>query len=188
MDLVFRASGAADLIPQLEQGELDLGLVIDDTFSDPRLYVEALCPEPLTLLAHPAHPLATCSKLMPQDLRDQPFLLTDLGCAYRSKLEKVLARAHVIPKAMMEFTSVETIKQCATLGMGIACLPASVAQSEIAAGKLVALSWPGTDLTMRTLMVRHKDKWLSPAMEAFLSLLRDRLIPTEPVQPVVLSA
>jgi DNA-binding transcriptional LysR family regulator len=188
VDLVFRASGTAELIPLLEQGELDLGLVIDDTFSDPRLYVEALCPEPLTLLAHPAHPLATRSQLTPQDLCDQPFLLTDLGCAYRSKLEKVLEGAHVTPKAMMEFTSVETIKQCATLGMGIACLPAIVAQSEIAAGKLVALSWPGSDLTMRTLMVRHKDKWLSPAMEAFLSLLRDRLIPVETAQPVMLSA
>ena len=38
----------------------------------------------------------------------------------------------------MEFTSVETIKQCAALGMGIASRPTIVAQSEIAAGKLFA--------------------------------------------------
>jgi DNA-binding transcriptional LysR family regulator len=70
----------------------------------------------------------------------------------------------------MEFTSVETIKQCAALGMGIACLPAIVAGSEIATGTLAALPWSGTDLSMRTLAVWHKDKWLSPAMKAFLSL------------------
>jgi DNA-binding transcriptional LysR family regulator len=75
----------------------------------------------------------------------------------------------------MEFTSVETIKQCAALGMGIACLPTIVAESEIASGKLVALRWSGSDLGMRTLAVWHKDKWLSPGMQAFLSLLRQHL-------------
>jgi DNA-binding transcriptional LysR family regulator len=75
----------------------------------------------------------------------------------------------------MEFTSVETIKQCAALGMGIACLPAIVADSEIMAGKLAALPWSGSNLTMKTLVAWHKDKWRSPGMEAFLSLLRARL-------------
>jgi len=69
VDLVFRASGTAELVPQLERGELDLGLVIDDAFSDPHLHIEALCPEPLTLLAasgpSPSNPLqADTSKLM----------------------------------------------------------------------------------------------------------------------------
>jgi DNA-binding transcriptional LysR family regulator len=75
----------------------------------------------------------------------------------------------------MEFTSVETIKRCVALGMGIACLPTIVAQSEIAAGKLSALRWSGADLGMRTLAVWHKDKWLSPGMQAFLRLLREHL-------------
>jgi DNA-binding transcriptional LysR family regulator len=58
--------------------------------------------------------------------------------------------------------------------MGIACLPTIVAQSEIAAGKLSALRWSGSDLG-RTLAVWHKDKWLSPGLRAFLSLLREHL-------------
>jgi hypothetical protein len=43
-------------------------------------------------------------------------------------------------------------------------------------------------LMMQTLVVWHKDKWLSPAMEAFLSLLRDRLVSKDPKQAVALSA
>jgi DNA-binding transcriptional LysR family regulator len=176
VELIFRAVGSAELVPQLERAELDLGLVIDDGLDDSRFKVEALCLEPLSLLASSQHPLFVLSAIFPQDLRDQPFLLTDPGCAYRSKLERALAKANVKPKAVMEFTSVETIKQCAALGMGIACLPTIVAESEIAAGKLVALRWSGSDLGMRTLAVWHKDKWLSPGMQAFLSLLREHLI------------
>jgi DNA-binding transcriptional LysR family regulator len=175
VELAFRAVGGSELVPQLERGQLDLGLLIDDTLTDPKLQVEVLCPEPLILLAHSQHPLLARREVTAEDLRDEAFLLTDSGCAYRSKLEQALGAAHVRPKVVMEFNSVETIKQCAALGMGVACLPAIVASSEIATGKLAALRWSGADLSMKTLAVWHKDKWLSPAMEAFLTLLRKRL-------------
>lgn len=180
VDLVFRANGTAELVGQLEQGMLDLGLVIDEIFSDPRLHVEALCREPLSLLVRPDHPLATTPRLSPQSLREHTFLLTDVGCAYRTKLERVLNRSNVTPKAIMEFSSVETIKQCAALGMGVACLPTIVAATEIEAKRLTALSWANGDLAMQTLVVWHKDKWLSPAINAFVSMLRDRLALAKP--------
>jgi DNA-binding transcriptional LysR family regulator len=181
VELVFRAVGSTELVPLLEQGQLDIGLVIDDLLKHPRLQVEALGPEPLALLVHPGHSLLARSAVSAEDLRDQAFLLTDPGCAYRSKLEHALGKEHVRPKAVMEFTSVETIKQCAALGMGIACLPAIVADSEIVAGKLASLPWSGSNLTMKTLVAWHKDKWRSPGMEAFLSLLRARFKPKKSV-------
>ena len=137
---------SAELVPQLEHAKLDLGLVIDDGLDDSRFRVETLRAEPLSLLASSRHPLFALGTIGAEDLRDQPFLLTDPGCAYRTKLERALATANVRLKAVMEFTSVETIKQCAGLGMGIACLPTIVAETEIAARKLVALRWSGSDL------------------------------------------
>jgi DNA-binding transcriptional LysR family regulator len=175
VDLVFRAVSSAEIVAQLERGQLDIGLVIEDTLNDSKLQVEALCPEPLTLLAHARHPLRARREVTAEDLRDEAFLLTDADCAYRSKLERALASANVRPNVVMEFTSVETIKQCVALGMGVAFLPMIVASSEIATGKLAALPWSGSDLSMRTLAAWHKDKWLSPALNAFLSLLRKRL-------------
>ncbi|MGA2850222.1 MAG: LysR family transcriptional regulator [Terracidiphilus sp.] len=176
VDLIFRANGMNELIPQLERGELDFGLAIGEVFEHPRLYVEALCNEPLLLLAHPDHPLLGRTDLVAQDLAGQTFLLTEIGCAYRSKLESVLDRAQVTPGSVMEFTSVETIKHCAALGMGIACLPAIVAEFEIAAGRLASLHWPEEDLSMTTLVAWHRDKCFSPAIKAFFSLLRHHLV------------
>lgn len=43
----------------------------------------------------------------------------------------------------MEFTSVEAIKECAALGMGIACLPKIVVDRELSSKKLIALPWAG---------------------------------------------
>jgi DNA-binding transcriptional LysR family regulator len=175
VELVFRACGTRELQPQLEQGLLDFGLVIDDDAGDSHLQVEGLCPEALTLLVRPGHELSLRASVRAADLRGQTLLLTDRGCAYRSKLERALAQAVVTPKSVMEFSNVETIKQCAVLGMGVACLPAMVAKIEVSQGKLTALPWKGPSLSMQTLLVWHKDKWLSPAMHAFFALLRTQL-------------
>lgn len=178
VELVFRGLGSVELTTHLERGDLDLGLVIDDGLKDIRLYVEHLCPEPMVLVSHVDHPLLSRSSIGPKDLAGQTFLLTDAGCAYRTKLENALARAHVEAETIMEFSSVETIKQCAALGMGIACLPGLVVEEEIATKKLAAFPWNGSNLAMKTIVAWHKDKWISPAMEAFLSLLRQQLTST----------
>lgn len=175
VDLVFRANGINELIPQLDRGELDFGLAIGEAFEHPRLQVESLCDEPLLLLTHPEHPLLRRDNLVAQDLAGQAFLLTEIGCAYRSKLESVLDGEQIKLGSIIEFTSVETIKQCAALGMGIACLPAIVADFEMAAGRLASLDWAGSDLTMRTLVAWHRDKCFPPAMKAFFALLRHHL-------------
>jgi DNA-binding transcriptional LysR family regulator len=174
VDLVFHSSRSTELIQQIEHGEIDLGLVIDDVFQDPRFHVETLCPETVVLLARPKHPLlAHRRKLGAEDICWETFLLTDPGCAYRAKLERALALSNHRPKTVIEFTSVETIKRCAALGMGIACLPTVAARQELVAGTLSALPWKGPALAMNTLVLWHSEKWLlSPAMESFVSLLR----------------
>ena len=180
VDLVFRGVGSAELMTHLERGDLDLGLVIDDDLKDPKLHVETLCPESMVLVAQIDHPLLSHAHIGAKDLAGQTFLLTDVGCAYRTKLEHALAQAGVEAETIMEFSSVETIKQCAALGMGIACLPALVVDEEIATGKLAVIPWSGSRLTMKTIVAWHKDKWLSPGMTAFLSLLRQQL--SKPIQ------
>ncbi len=175
VNMVFHSGRTADLAESLGAGELDLALVIDDLFVDPRLEIEVLCSEPLSLLVSPEHPLALRPRFQPTALKEHTFLLTDPGCAYRSKLERALARAGTAPETVMEFSSVETIKQCAALGMGVACLPSLVAVKEVEDGTLVPLFWLGARLAMKTLVVWHKDKWHSPGMRCFLSVLRARL-------------
>jgi DNA-binding transcriptional LysR family regulator len=70
-------------------------LVIDDAFSDSRFHSETLCAEPVVLLATPRHRLlARRRKLGAEDISSEAFLLTDAGCAYRSKLERALAQSN----------------------------------------------------------------------------------------------
>ena len=63
--------------------------------------------------------------------------------------------------------------------MGIAFLPAVTVAAEIAQARLAALQWKGHDFQVVTQVLWHKEKWLSPALNAFLTVTREVLKVTE---------
>jgi DNA-binding transcriptional LysR family regulator len=70
----------------------------------------------------------------------------------------------------MELSSVGAIKECAICGLGIAILPKIVVKDELAREKLIELDWAGPHFDVKTQLIYHHEKWLTPAMGAFLEL------------------
>jgi DNA-binding transcriptional LysR family regulator len=187
VELSFRLLSCGKLYQNLEQGAADLILTIDEEAEYSRLHQETLCAEPMTLIAQLHHPLSKLPAVQAADLRNETLLLTEDDCSYRLKFERVLAQAGITPAGRIEFSSLEAIKQCAALGVGIALLPAMAVGAELAQGKLTALRWKGPELAMQTQMAWHKDKWQSAAMRAFVALLRDHFqseAASKPVHPL----
>jgi DNA-binding transcriptional LysR family regulator len=135
--------------------------------------------ERVLLLADVSHPLASQPSVKPADLAGQNLLLTEAGCTYRGKLDRALALANIRPANVTEFSSVEAIKQCVALGMGLALLPAIVVARELRQNHLRALHWAGSSLDIVTHILWHKDKWVSPAMAAFIDLVKGKLKDSE---------
>jgi len=131
------------------------------------------------LLAEPTHPIASQATVRPVDLAGQNLLLTEAGCSYRNKLDRALALSNIRPGNVTEFSSVEALKQCVTLGMGLGLLPAIVVARELRQKRLKALRWAGPSLDISTHILWHKDKWISPAMAAFMELVKDKLKDSE---------
>ncbi len=183
--LVFRPVVAtAEMYRALHDGRMDVCFLLENAVADDALTGERLVAEPLRILAHPEHPLARRTRVAPGDLEGEPLLLTEPGCSYRVPFERALAAAGCCPGSVMEFGSVEAIKQCVIAGMGIAILPEVAIAAEIAQGRLAALDWVGPVCSIGTQMVWHKDKWLSPALRAFLDVAREVLTPTTPTTPI----
>jgi DNA-binding transcriptional LysR family regulator len=139
--------------------------------------------ERVFLLSEPSHPLARLRVVKPADLAGQMLLLTEGGCGYREKLDQVLALQNIRPGNITEFSSVEAIKQCVIAGMGMALLPAIVVARELRQHQIKALHWAGPSLDISTQILWHKDKWVSPAMEAFLEVMQEKLEDAEPDGP-----
>jgi DNA-binding transcriptional LysR family regulator len=180
--LVYRPVRSTSLQRAVINADVDIAFWLSEPVQAASLVIEPLIEEPLALIAAPDHPLASRARVLPADLECEPLLLTERGCNYRTLFERALTAAGVIPATNFEFDSVEAIKQCVIANVGIAVLPAVTVQREMAEGKLVALPWDQPDFRVLTMVMRHKDKWLSPAMRAFLGLARDLLAGTPEVE------
>jgi DNA-binding transcriptional LysR family regulator len=175
VELTFRPYADEWLINSLESGKLDLAVWMRDVVDYEQLTSLHLRAEKVLLIAEPMHELANRERVRPQDLAGQTLLLTEAGCGYRKKLDQLLSLLGIRPSNIIEFSSVEAIKQCASLGMGLGLLPEIVVAEEIKCGQLVALGWVGPQLDIATHVVWHKDKWISPAVHAFISLVKKKL-------------
>jgi DNA-binding transcriptional LysR family regulator len=159
----------------LHRGEVDLGFLMSSPYQAPGLRVEQLLREAMVIAARPHHPLAGRRSVSLEDLREETFIFTEPTCSYRALFEQALRAANVHPKNAIEFHSIEAIKKCVLSGVGIAFLPWIAVQRELAGKQLVALKWHDQELEVVTQMVCHKDKWLAPAMGAFMDMARNTL-------------
>jgi DNA-binding transcriptional LysR family regulator len=175
VELVFRPDSDMKLADELECGKLDLAISMSDSIDGEHLSSITMRSEDIYLFATADHPLANAKKVFPKDLVDQTLLLTESGCGYRKKLDMQLAAANVRPQHVTEFSSVEAIKQCVQAGMGIGLLPEIVIACELKKRQFMVMNWHGPKMSIATHIVWHKDKWISPGMQAFLDVLKERL-------------
>ena len=175
VELMFRPYADETLAQMIESGKLDMAIYMSDQVLDSPIESFALRLERVFLLSANDHPLARLSSVRPADLAGHELLLTESGCGYRCKLDRLMALDSVRPGHITEFSSVEAIKQCVRAGMGLALLPAIVVARELQQRQIKALHWAGPTLDIAMQLVWHKDKWISPAMAAFQKLIRESL-------------
>ncbi|GFP77387.1 HTH-type transcriptional regulator GltR [Clostridium fungisolvens] len=131
--------------------------------------------EPMLLLTAPGHPLLEKKEILPEDIAKESLILTELGCSYRAVFENILNSHNLKANVVLETGSVQAIKQFTMSGLGITLLPKVAVEEELNQGRLVPLNWAGPDFGIVSQVLYHKDKWLSPALKAFLKLSKEMM-------------
>ena len=161
---------------ELRIGIVDLAFLFADTIGAKNLECELLRVEPLAIVTHPSHPLATKKSVDFKDLEGQVLLLPKSDCGYRMGFEQELATEKVTPATLIEMNSIEAIKQTIIAGIGVTIIPEIAIRSDVAKGEIVKVCWKD-DLETGVLMIHYKDKWRSPAVEAFMNTMRRFVLP-----------
>jgi DNA-binding transcriptional LysR family regulator len=172
VELRFRPESDLSPAGDLETGKVDMVIYMREAPGNEAHRPIHLHTEKISLFGEVNHPLVKRRAVKPIDLSGQRLLLTEAGCGYRAKLERILSMQNIRPYNITEFSSVEAMKQCVSAGMGIALLPNIVVMRELREKQFKALDWAGPSLDVGTYVLWHKDKWVSPAMAAFLELLK----------------
>ena len=176
VSLDFTASTYESLAKDLRQGVSDLAFLLAEYIQSADLVAESLGVERLVLVAGPEHRLAAFPQVTPEDLRGETLVLSKEDCAYRRILENILDTSGISTGSSVEFSSSAALCGCVANGVGVSLLPEKAVREQLAAGRIVTLAWSEGELETAVLMVRHRDKWLSPPLVAFMDMARQELL------------
>jgi DNA-binding transcriptional LysR family regulator len=156
---------------QLLDGTLDIAFTMEPgKYKDGNLKAECLVEEELKIVASSTHPLVCKPEIQLEDLEHETLLFTESGCSYRVILENLFRESGICASNKFEFVSVEAIKQCVILDLGIAILPEMVVKTEIERGILKELVCKSVVTPISTQIVWHKDKFMTLPLQSFIQL------------------
>lgn len=170
VEIRVQTDSCDNFIELIKLNQIDIAMVLTDRIKAPELIVQTMHDETLTVVASPHHPLAQRKKIKPQDFTEECIILTLPGCGYRPLILSMFKDHDVKPGFIMELSSVGAIKQCTICGLGATILPKISVKDDLASGKLIELDWAGPKLEIKTQLIYHQEKWLTPPMKAFLEL------------------
>ncbi|RTQ91336.1 LysR family transcriptional regulator [Lysinibacillus telephonicus] len=174
IQVIFKPVHTREIAQELIQnGELDFAIITDTFISLPTINLMPLVQEELIFAASPSTVHKVQSTEFLNDLSNQTLLLTEQGCSYRNQLENMLTTQNHYPKQVIEFVSIEAIKQCTIAGLGISYLPKMVVQQEVEKGTLTALTAGFQMEPIITQLAWHKDKKMMPHFKFFTELIRN---------------
>jgi DNA-binding transcriptional LysR family regulator len=154
-------------------GALDFGIITLPARS-PKLEAITIHRDELTLIVGPAHRLAERKTVRMKALEDEPFILHRVGTTTRERLARHFDGGGVKIKVTMELASIETIKRFVSIGMGISIVPRMCITREVQEGTLRSLVIRDAKLQRRLGLIYNRERRLSPAARAFLSIVGDR--------------
>ncbi|SFL77114.1 DNA-binding transcriptional regulator, LysR family [Paenibacillus sp. 1_12] len=160
------------IVNKVREGEIDMGLILQNKPSDPTLSWMHLREEPLVLIANPNHSLTIHDQIEFEHLNGVEWIMAEDSCNYRIMLEKVLRAEGVSYHIGLELGNPEAIKRCVRVGSGISLLPRMAAEDEIQRGELVVLPFAHPDIRLDLQMIIHPKKWMSHSLLDFIEMLK----------------
>ena len=167
IDLVLQEAGSRDLVRELEQGVLDVALVILPV-SHETLETSPLLREELVVAVAPDHALASRRTIPIADLKGVPLVMFRDGYDLRAATVAACRHAGFEPLFALEGGEMDGVLRLAAAGLGVAVVPSLVIDP---AGplKAVRLAEP---LTRTIGFANRKDRHLSRAGREFVQTVR----------------
>jgi DNA-binding transcriptional LysR family regulator len=171
IQILIREGSSEEVAAGVVRGEIDMAIVGRVGYDRSSLEVIPFTRDELTLLAAPSHPMAKARSVSIKDLAGENLILREKGSGTRLLVEKVLERTSVVASAFIESGNVDFIKELVRVGGGVTLLPRMGVDPDVNRGDLKIIPLEEGPFALDIDIVLSKDKKLSNADEALLSML-----------------
>jgi DNA-binding transcriptional LysR family regulator len=183
IQLKVRVNHTDELITLVEQGEVELGLILDPRLQSELLIIKELFRQQLHLLVSAQHPLAQMkvSAVTLEQITAQPLLLLDETSRMGQITRRIFAQRGLPVHPLVEIESVEGLKEMVKQNIGVTLtLPALIRPTQISNDLLLL---PITGLTEEFIfaLVYRRVGSISLAARQFISTISRQ--PMKTLQP-----
>lgn len=175
VQIILKMADCLEFSEMLEKNIIDVAFGLHDESKHQHLSQIDLFKGSTIFVAAPDHPLASLKKITTHELENQSFILTEAKSGYTMELKKLLEALNVQVNTIMEFSSLEAIKQCVKNGLGITLLPSIVVDKEIQRNELVILPVEIDQIFIHPKMIYHREKWMSTPLQALKNLVLEKI-------------
>ena len=177
INLTSVEEGSLAIVKLLEQGEVDIGIIINSEFAS-GLEILPLKTEQIVLCLPLHHPLTTYKKITFNTLKSYPFLLFKEDTYLRQTILQECAKNQITPKIAFSSSQIETIVSLVQEGAGITFLLESTVRKY---ANLVGLPLAEP---LRVLMglAWNKDRYLSKAARTFINFVAENHPPESEIK------
>lgn len=156
----------------LLENQLDLAL-IEGTVHSPLLVEEAYMEDELVGVCSAEGPFALGEVVAQEVFAAQRFLLREQGSGTREVLDSVMEAAGYTVHPAWQSISTGALVNAVIQGVGVAVLPRRMLALPLSLGRLHAFQVEGLPFRRKYHIIYHRDKFLTPAMQAFMELCRN---------------
>lgn len=182
--VVIRIIECAQMAAWIRQNMVDVAFGMSDESRQPNIMQQSLFSGEAYFVAAPDHELAGRADITLGELATQTIIAPELsvaagsGGSYRQKMDELLVAAGVKPLSLMEFDSMEAIRQCVKHGLGIGLMPDLAVRDELNNRTLVRINCQRASIPYEAFMLLHREKWLAPPLAALTNMVREKVSST----------
>jgi len=174
LELRLQEAGSRDLVRQLDEGDIDLALVILPV-THRSLETVPLLREELVVAVGPGHPLADRKRMSLSDLRNMPLVMFREGYDLRATTLAACAAVGFEPRYAIEGGEMDGVLRLTEAGLGVAIVPSMVVAR---GGPLRAVRLSPPTLTRTIAFAYRRDRRVSRAtrelIDGIVALVRSR--------------
>jgi len=167
--LTLEIDNSAEIVRRIADFSIDLALVEGD-YAHPDLQVMPWSGDELVLICNPAHPLAGRDSCPIDALLEERWAVRETGSGTRQALDRAMHPYWEAWQIGIELQQIDAILETVAVSAMIGCVSHLAARGAIERGRVVRLKVPALDLSRRFYLLRHREKYVTPGIRAFLEI------------------
>lgn len=171
VSLNVTTAGTDELFRLIDRNEADIVCTLDTHIYNASYIIANEEKVKVHFVASPENPITKKEDLSKSDLLNESFILTEKGMSYRRIMDEKFAEDKTEIAPILEISSTAIISKLIEANAGISFLPDYVTEKAVSDGKLVRLEVDDFKVTVWKQLLYHRDKWISPQLQAALDFL-----------------